>query len=369
MKAWSDSPIHPNFTVKFFVDTNILVYLVDDTYASLTDFIHLSKDSKFIELVSSKYVIFEFVGVRKREHYLRKVANASKKSDKGEINFSSLLNLRNINSFDTPGVDFVTVIPDIKRDVEEELQKIATDYKIYFDYSTIHGDQLTPTFEVCLSTKISNQDSLVLISAVLPQPKTYMDGLQLLTNDGEFVKFFDEANIDHVFSTFNIEKPVVSAIDKINSQGNTKINLKETINKEDLEGHLKDKIVRLIKEKNKSFFIGTTFTPTGAGFPNDAICFKFNLNQEVPRDIYITVLGKNLDFIYTSKKKTSALLHSGEELEAGHIFTNGAKNKVSYKLVDVDAQGNEVAISADIVNAIRTEGNLVFVHPDSTTTK
>ena len=363
MQTWSDNPIHPNFSIKFFIDTNILVYLVDGTYQSLTDFIDLAKDCKFIELVSSKYVIFEFIGVRKREHYLRKVVATSKLSASGEINFSSLLNYQ--NKFEAPEVTFEAVIPNIKNDIERELQVIATGYLINYDYSTLHNEQLHPTSEICLSTKLANQDCLVLISAILPQPGMVSENLLVLTNDGDFVKFFDEANIDEVFTPYNTTKPELIGISKIIGDSRTVLNLKTPISRADIEKHIKSIVIRILIEKNKELYLGKTIIPTHSTFPADIIAFKFNLNQPVPKNIYLTVISKDLDFIFTTRKKIESLHHNNSSLDAGHIFTDDSKNKVSYKLVDFNDAGAEIAVDPAIIAAIRTEGNLVFIHPDS----
>ena len=362
MENWSDSPVHQSFSIKFFVDTNILVYLIDNTYQSLSDFIELSKDCKFIDLVSSKYVIFEFVGIRKKEHYLRKVAAGSKVSGKGEINFSSLLTYQ--NKYEAPEADFDTVIPIIKKAVEEEVEKIARDYDIQYDYSILHEDQLSPTFDICLSTKIANQDSLVLITSVLPQPLTTHGSVQLLTNDADFAKYYNKANVDHIFTNHAISKPSVLPINNIEGEKKSFINLKDDIKKIDIGKHLKNKIIRLILEKNDALFLGKTFPPS-ATFPNNVISFKLISNRLAPENIYLTVISKELNFIYTSKRKISSLWNNGSALATGFISPADTKINVSYKLVDIDDTGNEIAVSMDIINAIRAEGNLVFIHPDS----
>lgn len=213
MKPWSDTPIHREFTTKVFLDTNILTYLVDDTYASVSSFFLIAKESPFCELVCSKFVMFEFVGIRKREHYLRKVAANSKKSAKGEINFSSLLNQKFINTFAAPEVEFEDVIEDIKKDVELEIEKITTDLGINFAYSIIHDDQLMPTFDICLSSKISNQDSLVLISSILPTSKDNVTSVIVFTNDGEFASSFNaNQTIADQFTKHQLEKPHVKQL-------------------------------------------------------------------------------------------------------------------------------------------------------------
>lgn len=359
MKLWSDSPIHPSFTVKVFVDTNILSYLVDNTYQSLSDFIDFATHSIFVELVSSKYVIFEFVGVRKKEHYLREVAAASKLSPTGKINFSSLLKYQ--NKFSAPEAPFNTVISKIKREVEDELERVSNDFKIDFQYSTLHDDQLKPTFEICLSTKISNQDCLVLISSVIPQPSIYSNYLELLTNDNDFAKFVTDSDIDPLFSSFNIPKPSVSHIERI--IGN--INLTKDNDTEKVHAAIKNLITNLIIVKNQELFLGKTFKPHNTALPENLICFKLEKGVVVRKDIYITVLSKDLDFIYTSKIKVPALHHNGSALAEGFVSQSDENINVSYMLVDLDINGAEVAADKQITSAIRQEGNLVFIHPDS----
>lgn len=362
MEPWSDSPIHPSFTIKFFIDTNILVYLVDNTFQSLTDFIDLAKDLRFVELVSSKYVIFEFTGVRKREHYLRKVVSESKLSIKGEINFSSLLNYQ--NKFEAPEVSFDNIINKIKSDVETELLDISTNYKINYNYSTLHDDQLHPTSQICLSTKLANQDCLVLVSGVMPQPGMANGDLQILTNDGDFVRFYAEAdaNLDSLFKGYKVQKPQILAINSVFPG----LNLKQEINKINLENHLVTAILKLIVEKNKNNYLGKTIQPDSQSFPKDVIAFKINLNMPVPENFYITIISKSLKFIYTTKKKIGKLQHNGSEVNKGHIFTDDSKNKVAFKAIDIDsATGKDLAIDQTIIAQLREEGNLVFIHPDS----
>ena len=362
MYPWSDSP-HPNFQVKFFVDTNILVYLVDKTYPSLINFIELSRDSKFVELVSSNYVIFEFIGVRKKEHYLRKVANSVEKSDKGEINFSSLLTYH--NKFEAPEVPFESVAALIKADVKAELDIISTTYDINYDFSTLHKEQLEPTSDICLETKIGNQDSLVLVSAILPKPGIKTDNLYLITNDADFVNFFEKANIDHLFTQHNLQKPSLVKIDKIENLTKSILSLKNPVELVEIQKYLNDSIIKMILEKNRPLFLGKTITPTSPTFPKDLVCFKFNLNTVVPKNIYLTVISKDLSFIYTSKKKIIALHHGASTLAKGHIFTDEAKNKVSYKLVEIDDNGEDIPPNFDMIEILREEGHYVFIHPDS----
>ncbi|UPT67958.1 MAG: hypothetical protein M0D57_04660 [Sphingobacteriales bacterium JAD_PAG50586_3] len=150
-KVWSDSPIHEAFSIKFFTDTNLLVYLVDHTYPNLNNFIAILNSVGFTRVISSQYVMFEFVGVRKREHYLRVVADNSQKTPDGKINFGSLIKYQ--NKYDAPNVVFEDSILLVKKEVDNELESIIRDYNIDYTYSSLHQDQLSPTFDICLSFK------------------------------------------------------------------------------------------------------------------------------------------------------------------------------------------------------------------------
>ncbi len=365
METWSDGSVHAKFSIKLFIDTNILSYLVDNTYPSLTEFIAIAEKCDFIELVSSKYVIFEFVGIRKKEHYLRKVASKSKIATTGEVNFSSLLKYQ--NKYEAPDVDFNIVIADIKKAVDDEINKIATEHKINYDYSVLHEDQLEPTFEICLSTKITNQDSLVLISSVLPRAKETSTNLHLLTNDADFVKFYNKSVVDPIFLKYKIDKPVVNSIDDIFAiSGKNSINLKDSLLSRDrIKEHLKTSIISLIKDKNQEYYLGETFQPASVTFPADLVCFKLRKDTIVPNNIFITVIGSDLNFIYTTKVLVEALWHGNSPLPDNYISPADRTVDVAYKLMDIDDAGLHIPVDNVIINSLRSKGNLVFIHPDT----
>ncbi len=363
MQTWSDNPVHKEFCVRFFVDTNILIYLVDNTFQSVNDFIEILNESPFVELVSSDYVMFEFVGVRKREQYLRIAADRVSKLPSGKINFSSILKYK--DGYGIPNIVFEDVVADIQKEVNAEVEKIATEFKINYQFSSLHKDLLSPTFDVCLTSKISNQDSLVLVSSVLPQIKTTHDNVVLLTNDSSFVSSYYDSKIKDVLATHSVSEPNIYSINKIHVKGDADINLHIANDKSQLKLKANKKILELIQKRLQPLYLGKTFTPDSPTFPTNIICFKLVENFTVRNNIYITIISKELDFIYTSKRKILSLHRNGTELAAGFISPVDEKINVAYKLVDVDDAGNEVAVSMDIINAIRTEGNLVFIHPDS----
>lgn len=365
IQAWSDQPpIHKAFRTRFFLDTNILVYLIDSTYQSLNDFVELLCESPFVDFISSKFVIFEFVGVRKREHYLRIAAAKSKLTTRGQINFSSLLKFK--DDYAIPGVVFENVISDISNEVNAELERIARDFNINFDYGSFHQGQLEPTFALCLASKLSNQDCLVLISSVVPQPKpenTYSDVI-LLTNDGNFLNYFKTANLASVFAFHSIPSPQILPLKQIRFANAKPIQLTATLDKTILETMIKENLLAQLKDKLSDLYLGKTFKPRSSSISREVICFKLIENCVLPEDVYVTIIGKDLDFIYTVKKKIKAFWCNNVPVTKGYALPLN-KTNISFLVKDIDDEGYEKEVEQHILDEIRKEGNLVFIHPDS----
>ena len=57
------------FQINFFLDTNILCYLIDNTFPTLTAFIKALKEMPVVQLYSSEYVLAELFEVRKKEDF------------------------------------------------------------------------------------------------------------------------------------------------------------------------------------------------------------------------------------------------------------------------------------------------------------
>lgn len=363
MLAWSDNPIHGGFRIRFFIDTNILVYLVDNTFSSLSDFISYISENPFVELVSSKFVIFEYVGVRKKEYFLRIAADRINKLPNGKINFSSLIKYK--DEYSTPNLPFDVIQEDIKKEVNGELNQILANFKINYEYSQFHEEQLSPTFDVCLSSKLSNQDSLVLVSSVYPSSNKTNDDVVLLTNDGSFASSTSSNTIKDTLTQHKISAPKVYQINNIEIQNEGSLNLQEIIDPSELRSKTIKKILELIINKQESLFMGKTFTPSGERFPKNIVAFKLEKRFIVKKNIYISIIGKDLDFIYTSRNKISSLYHNGTPLTDGFIAPDDKKINVSFKITETNIDGTEKDVESQIMQTFRTEGHYVFIHPDS----
>jgi len=361
MKSWSDNPIHGNFVIKVFCDTNILVYLIDHTYESLNKLIQLLIASPFIQVVSSKYVIFEFVGVRKREHYLRIAAEKSPKNPEGKINFSSLI--KYVDEFNSPHAPFADLAEEIQKNINNEIERLFEEFSIDYEYSDLHKDQLNPTFDVCLNSKLANQDSLVLVSSVLPFPQITNDNVYILTNDTKFVTHFKDSDLKGIFSKYKIPYPQLAYMEQFNFVSGNSINLTAERDNEELKNFVNEQTIKFLKQSE--LFLGEIIMPRSLTIPENIICFKVKKEREWRNDVYITVISKNLEFIYTVKRKIDHFEHQRTKITDGQIFTSDGLSHIAFKAFELDEDGNEKSVENEILNALKEEGNLVFIHPDS----
>lgn len=366
MEPWSDTEVNPAFELKIFLDTNVWVYLIDKSYPSLNNLFDVFNEHPFVRLVSSGYVVFEFIGVRKREHYLRQVAENAKVAAGGAINFSSLVN--SLDRFNANEAAFEDVVGGIKTSVYKEIEEITRDYGVDFEYSVAHSKQIPPAIEICLSTKINNQDSLVMVSAIHPKEPISNDNIQVLSNDTAFVNEARTQPTGNVLEQLGYRIPLIQSITSFRLLGTGNgINLTEK-NKEYSRQELKEivdnAIPRLIQSHNADVFLGRTFAPIGLGLPPNLLCFKLVPNVSLRTNTYVTILSKNLDFIYTSRHIVSEFRRKNEPLPHGFVLPQEdfeMNSHVSFLLFDEAGE----PLNDAIIDVMRQEGNLVFLHPDS----
>lgn len=360
MEAWSDTPIS-QFRIKFFLDTNVLAYLVDKTYSGLLTTIDYLKNCVFCDLVSSNYVIFEFVGIRKREHYLRQVVSKCINAG-GDLNMSSLLKYK--DNFEASEAKFSDVQASIRASVEAELQKIVNDFGIAYDNNLLHNKLLSPTFDINLHTKVSKEDSLVLVSSLWPDELTKEPFIFLISNDEQFVKGYSEFNLDHIFNTYSLNKPIVEQIRAMHLNGIYHLNLTDTNDDGKLTDYLPSKLRELLIKKNEALYLGKTIPcGNGANFPMDVICFRLNANTPLEQNLFVTIIGKDLDFIYNTKVKIG--IFWDQTPIHNYPYQNNEDRNISFRISDVDENNNSIPVPQNICNKLRETGNLVFINPDS----
>lgn len=357
MEKWSDYPTE-NYKIKIFLDTNILACLIDETHSALTESIKFLSHSDFVKLASSIYVAFEFVGIRKREHYLRKVIENSKSTRKGHSNYSTLFNIK--DSFRSDDLDFLSVNEEIRKAIESEIDIITTKFNIEYSDNKFHEALYKPTIDICLASRISREDSLMLVSALLPEPNKPEKQIFILSKDREFIEAFKEFPSEAILTQNNLFKPTLLNLRDIKS-----INLTSQIPKKlNLYEFWSEIILNQLILNNQEKYLGRSFSPANPRFPKDVFCFELISDKQLASNIYITVIGKDLDFIYTTKHRVTEFWNNKPIKNYPFVCSANATN-ISFKIYEVDSSGKNVALSMQKINKLREKGNLVFVHPDT----
>ncbi|KAA6327506.1 hypothetical protein EZS27_023509, partial [termite gut metagenome] len=342
----------------FFVDTNILSYLIDETYPLLNEFVKYLKESPVINLVSSEYALLEFIGVRKKEHYFRAFLQHTQASGK-VVNLSSFLQYH--NEFSLPECDFYTLLPTIKSNVDSEKDRISSEFGITF-CNGFHRNLFNLTSDICLSSKISREDSLILVSALLPCEGIVNQNVIILTNDKNFHDWFYDTNIqtnvDRVFQNHDIPKPDLRHLKKINIDGQI-LNLTSDVELDKLIASFNSFLKNTFINNLSSLFIGRTFVPQGESFPFDCICFKAEVNKSIQNHKYLTIIGEDLDFIYNIPHRIE--LWSGIPIREDSITVTERNNNLSFRL-NID---DNILEKAATLAKLRESNNLVFLHPNN----
>ncbi len=351
METWSAQL--EKFKINFFLDTNILCYLVDNTYPALTAFIKALKEMPVVQLYSSEYVLAELFEVRKKENYFHEVLDRSKKDGKF-INISSFIKYN--KRYAIPDYEYKGDLAEaVKNKVNEDIERITNDFGISFE-NGFNDKLLKPMKGVCLSTKISREDSLVLVSSVYKSSiEEVSERVVLLTGDKDFYDWAVESKneIESVFNTSNT--PTIEHIKSIGNSipgytGGTK-SLREKIDDVD------ELAVRYVKscmmDTYKDSYIGKVVLKNSTGAPNNMIAVKSEVKLE-NKELYMVILSKSLSFVYCPHPK-SQLYHCGKPINVP-FEPNGGNNIVTFVC---DEKAKEIF---DVVNK---EDNLVFYHPDN----
>lgn len=351
MEKWSVQL--EKFNINFFLDTNILCYLIDDTYPALTSFVKALSDMPVVRLYSSEYVLAELFEVRKKENYFHEVLERSKKDGKF-INISSFIKFN--KRYAIPDYEYKDdLAAAVKETVDRDIDKITHDFDIAFE-NNFNDKLLTPMKGICLSTKISREDSLVLVSSVFKSStEEVSERVVLLTGDKDFYEWATSSK-DEISSAFKEGKsPDIEFIDSIGSrftdfEGGTQNLRKKVENVKDLAVRY---VLNCLMETYKDSYIGKIILRDCPNAPDNLIAFKTGVNIE-KQELYLMILSKTLSFVYCPQPK-SKLYHSGRPIDVPFVPVDG-NNIVTFVCEKKDET---------VFNLVNSDGNLVFVHPDS----
>ncbi len=343
--------IDPQFKIPIYLDTNVLVDYIDNTYPLLNESIRFLQTCPFVELRSSHYVKFEFVEVRKIILFFMKVRGTPpSRSERYNIKQTWTLS----------GHDYSEYCDDIESQVMKELRIISEDLNIVFDDHVLHEKLIVPTSELVLRTKLSREDSLVLTSSVTPQKDQYLNYVVILTLDKQFyttactiksniIKLFShpQAGVPQIMNAHNIQcKSGGTVIDLTKKGGNSK---------EQVHYIWRSVILELIKDKNKDNFTGYTYHFGKSG--NSAKCVYFKLSPEQN-----TLKESNSVCIIPPSLTTQVIISVSKN---GFYWNNGKIiDMLPYKLDDNKLSFMPINITSEQLEMIRQKGCMVFYFDD-----
>lgn len=347
------------YSINLFLDTNILVDFLDGTFPNLNNSIKHLISSEFVSLKSSHYVIYELIEVRKREHFLREVVE---KRLKDKVSISRLVGSKGIWEFDT--VKYNDHKEDIKKKILLEKEKLTNDFSIDWEHNLLHEDLLKPTLDLCLDTTISREDSLVLLSCTYPNKDEKEKQVVLLTRDRLFSKGFNDADISTVFNEYELVIPEV-----INTGGveckikqNEDIPLKinhysGALAEEQIKQFWTQKLKELIIEKNSDTFLGYTYVHKG----DKCVFFELGEGKLLNKNIGLTIIGQNLDFIYFTRIIPE--FWSFNKIENYPFRKDDEKSPISFIPYDTDENGEIIDFrDTQLLAKMKEKGNLVFIN-------
>lgn len=360
--------------IKVALDTNILSYLLDNTYEELTAFIQELNSYEFVHLECSKFALYELIGIRKLEHYIRLITETSQGVGK-QVNYSSVLNYR--NKWNAPELPYRSCWQKIKDKVEKELNQISENFDINVADSNIHRDVWQPHQDLVLSSKISKEDSMMIMSYAFPRIGTREEHLIFLTNDEQFHKSYcgketqsnqngenPDFDIDSVFEKYEIKKPTAYRINRIgvNFQNKDHINLiKETYSGDDRKEYVKSFLLEHLTQSNKEHYLGFSI-PCQAGVEQDNLfCFKLE-SGELIQNIYLTIVTKDLNIINIPMPLSDFWSHGPIENYPYIPDDTDQSRQISIRLVDAD---NNPLLEEGQLSEIKDGKNMVFIHPDT----
>ena len=178
-----------------YLDTNILIDYVEGKYPLLKRSIDFLSHCPFVYLRSSHYVLFEFTEVRKSLLFW-------KKADPEESRpFDNKVKSEIKSEWKYNNVEYATFKDEITNTVLAELDMFRDVLGINFEEHVLHENLVYPTSSLCLATKISREDCLVMVSCMHPDVNLKLDHCLLLTRDARYYKAVQEndAEVKEVF--------------------------------------------------------------------------------------------------------------------------------------------------------------------------
>lgn len=347
--------VEEKFRVNIYLDTNILVDYSEKNYPLLNTSINLLAKSQFVNLRSSHFVLFEYTEVRKANLFRKIIVSKDRLSVwkrllslfcRGKRN--RVFNKAYIKRcrWCVGGEDYDTYASEITTQVEKEVSFIKEELNIDFDEHILHSQLISPTINLCLHSKLSKEDCLVILSCVLPKENVPLSNCVILSRDKDMFRSFDEkrAEIDQLFKIKGLTTPVLVKGTSLNGRVDLYSN-----SVTDLKKCWSDVISSLIIQNNASDFIGKTYSYGTNGPSTKCVFFILNdRNAELRPMTELYFIAKDLSWV-KHVKVDFPFWNCGEEVSLPH--SNPQCPKFSFM---------PSGLSAEDLLRLREEGSLVF---------
>lgn len=344
--ANANSIIEPEYRVNVYFDTNILVDYVEKTYPLLNKSIDFLAQCPFVNLRSSHYVLFEFTEVRKLRLFWAK-ADPAKSRTYEDVKYTIK------NTWEYNGKAYDDYKEEIVSIVSTELDFIKNSLQLNFDEHVLHDGLVYPTNSLCLATKISKEDCIVMVSCMHPDKDVILDHCLLLTRDSKYFKAYSEnrSDAEKVFGDNNLHPPILVRTEdlRIGRQG-TQYNLYDNDGPSDIENYWIWLITSTLKTNHASQYVGTTYEHGGNETARKCVYFEMDGANRVLRE------SAGLYFVFSDLTQKAILsgpfeFWNYQPVELPH--TNPDDSKYSFKLEGLDP---------DLLHKLRENGNSVFYY-------
>lgn len=342
--------IEPEYRINVYLDTNILLDYVAGEFPLLVKTVDFLAKCPFVYLRSSHYVLFEFTENRKARLFWEKTDPS--KSNPYDSKMSS--NLKKNWAYE--GKDYSEFRDEIVEQVSVELDSIKNNLQIDFDEHVLHDGLVYPTNSLCLKTKISKEDCLVMVSCMNPDTSVYLDHCLLLTRDSQYFSSYTEnrKEVESVFNASGLNMPqLVRTADMKLDEHSPHYNLYDENGRQDIEKFWCGLILKTLVEIRKSRYVGTTYTFGTTGVASR--CVYFNMNGD-------SKILKRSDGLYIIFNDLAGKVI----LAAPDEYWNGEKITLPHSNPDFPNYSFlPTGINDATLAKLRVQGNLVFYDGDT----
>ena len=358
--------------VKIALDTNVVSYLLDGTYENLNNFIKELNSHDFVQVECSKYVVYELIEIRKLEHYIRQLYTTQIESGK-QVNFSSALNYK--RKWNAPELKYSDCFEDVKSAVEADLKRLSDEFDIVISDGFLHNDIWSPHKDLVLSSKISREDSMVVMASAFPDIGTPENDLIILTNDQDFYENFcgketigsDDVeavfDLDALFESYSISKPRLYKLNNIPKNifeegGHVNLLQDEVFDEGDMKEHVTNFVMQHFKKANQELYFGEVI-PCEAGNIDDLFCFRLDAT-ELNQGLYLSVLTKELKIRVIPVSLSDFWVQEKLDQYPYYPTDDPISRGVSVKILNENGE----SLSDEFWEGLTENGNMIFLHPE-----